>query len=136
MAPDTESKLINYLRSFNRKERYILIEDAIGTGTFRLDTGFRERLGNLLDLIVPGDVARFLGETTIPCDAFVAMDYHLDWLHVALYLADVPEPAQVIPKPEGFSATQIDVDLLVAFEVGETTPIGLLELISGDTSSR
>ena len=131
MAPDTESELINHLRSFNRKERYILLEDALGTGTFRLDTDFRERLGRLLDLIAPGDVARFLGATTIPSDAFVAMDYHLDWLQVALYVAGVPRPAQVIPKPEGFSATPIDADLLVAFEVGETTHIVLIEAKGG-----
>ena len=131
MAPETESELISHLRSFNRKERNILLEDALGAGTFHLDTGFRERLGSLLGLIAPGDAARFLGLTTIPGDAFVAMDYHLDWLHVALHLVGAAEPVQVIPKPGGFSATQIDVDLLVVFGVGETTHVVLIEAKSG-----
>ncbi len=108
------SDLIDHLRSFNRKERYILLENALGAGTFSLDEDFRERLGRELRLDVPGE-------------AFVAMDYHLDWLQVALYLSATPDPPRLIPQPEGFSATQIDVDLLVAFDESETTHVVLLE---------
>ncbi len=59
------SALIEHLRLFNRKERFILLRHTLGVSTFRLDKGFRERLGGKLGLSIPGD-------------AYVAMDYHLD----------------------------------------------------------
>ena len=115
------SHLITHLRSFNRKERFILLHEALGADTFCLDEDFRERLGDLLDL-------------TVPADAFVAMDYHLDWLQMALFLARTPDPPRCIPKEavlgEGqkdFNENQMDVDLLVAFEKGATTHLVLLE---------
>ncbi|MDE2668487.1 MAG: hypothetical protein OXI51_02405 [Chloroflexota bacterium] len=65
--------LIEHLESFNRKERFILLKEALGEGTFRLDAGFRDTLGAAVDV-------------TIPPNAFVAMDYHLDWIQMALHL--------------------------------------------------
>ena len=62
--------LIELLESFNRKERYFLIRQAVGG--FKLSDEFRRELGNATGL-------------AIPQDAFAAMDYHLDWLTAALH---------------------------------------------------
>ena len=106
--------LIDHLRSFNRKERFILLREALGEATFRLDEDFRRRLGGLLGV-------------SIPADAFVAMDYHFDWLQMALYLADNPSPAMPIPNDGLVRGNQEDTDLLVAFENGRTTHLVLVE---------
>ena len=115
------SELITRLRSLNRKERFILLSHALGGHTFTLDGDFRERLGVLIG--VP-----------IPRDAFVAMDYHLDWLQVALFLSRMPAPPQLIPQgavlgegQEDINSTQMDIDLLVAFDHGARTHLVLLE---------
>ncbi len=108
------SALIEHLRNFNRKERFILLREALGAETFTLDAGFRARLGETIS--VP-----------VPADAFVAMDYHLDWLQMALYLAATPSPPCPIPKRDLFEANQQDVDLLVAFDGREATHVVLLE---------
>ncbi len=113
------SDLIEHLRSFNRKERFILLCEALGSDT--LGDTFRERLGEAIGV-------------TVPADAFVAMDYHLDWLQMALYLARTPNPPSPIPKqdvlgegPAEFNANQMDVDLLVAFDEDAGTKLLLLE---------
>ena len=113
------SALIDHLRSFNRKERFILLSEALGRD--HLGEGFRRRLGQAIGVMVPAD-------------AFVAMDYHLDWLQMALYLADEPEPPPRIPKEDvlaegqdDYNTNQMDVDLLVAFDQGTTTHLALIE---------
>lgn len=108
------SALIEHLRSFNRKERFILLREALGKDTFTLDEGFRVRLGSALDL-------------SVPADAFVAMDYHLDWLQMALYLAATPSPPSPIPNSDLIKANQEDADLIVAFDREKTTHVVLLE---------
>ena len=113
------SDLIDHLRSFNRKERFILLREAFGRDT--LGDAFRRRLGDAIGVAVPDG-------------AFVAMDYHLDWLQMALYLARTPSPSHPIPKgdvlgsgQQGFNENQMDIDLLVAFDEGATTRLLLLE---------
>ena len=71
---------------------------------------------------------------TVPADAFVAMDYHLDWIQMALYLARTPDPPRPIPKEavlgdgqKNINENQMDVDLLVAFDEGATTHLVLVE---------
>ena len=115
------SDLIRYLRSFNRKERFSLLQEALGANTFCLDDDFRERLGGVVDL-------------SIPAESFVAMDYHLDWLQMALYLTRTPDRPRYIPKKavlgdgqKDINANQMDVDLLVAFDEDATTHLVLLE---------
>lgn len=108
------SELIEHLQDFNRKERFILLREALGEDTFTLDEGFRARLGETID--VP-----------IPADAFVAMDYHLDWLQMALYFSATPSPPSPIPNDDLFMANPQDVDLIVAFDNEETTHVVLLE---------
>ena len=113
--------LITHLRCFNRKERYILMREALGPRTFSLDAGFRRRLSAAIG-------------TPVPKDAFVAMDYHLDWLQMALFLARKASRPRYIPKgdvlaqgQETLNKNQMDIDLLVAFEKDATTYIVLLE---------
>ena len=107
------SQLIEHLRSFNRKERFILLREALGTDA--LGDDFRTRLGDLIG-------------TTVPADAFVAMDYHLDWLQMALYLAGTPSPPQPIPNDDELVVgNQEDADLIVAFEGDSTTHVVLVE---------
>ena len=107
------SQLIEHLRSFNRKERFILLREALGTDA--LGDDFRSRLGDLTG-------------ATVPADAFVAMDYHLDWLQMALYLAGTPSPPQPIPNDDELVVgNQQDADLIVAFEGDSTTHVVLVE---------
>ena len=130
--PDT----IGYLQLLNRKERFHLLREALGETTFRLDERFRTRLQFCLR-----DSPR--GAVSIPPDAFVAMDYHLDWIAMALRLAvDGPErdhhdwfPLDGIANDELVSGTQQDVDLLVAFPDGPTTHLVMIEA-KGDTHWR
>ena len=127
------SRVIDYLRRFNRKERFILLNHVLGQrgeDAFRLNRHFAGKLANTLGL-------------EIPADAFVAMDYHLDWIQMAIYLADndhrndIDNP-QIDPKGNVrklFQANQEDIDLLVAFEEksnDERSHIVLIEA-KGDT---
>ena len=106
------SELIEHLRSFNRKERFILLSDALGRE--RLGDSFRRRLGDCIGV-------------TVPTDAYVAMDYHLDWLQMALYLAEQPKPHERIPNDDLVAGNQEDADLLVAFDGESTTHLVLVE---------
>ena len=116
------SQVINYLERFNRKERFILLSDALGGErgeAFSLNRGFRETLANEIYVLVPKD-------------AFVAMDFHLDWLQMALYLADHDDSLPCVIPNEGnrlVSGNQEDIDLLIAFEDSGTreTHIVLVE---------
>ncbi len=106
------SDLLTHLRSFHRKERFILLTEALGT--HHLGEGLRARLGSAIGVAVPAD-------------AYVAMDYHLDWLQMALYLAGSPKPRQRIHNDGLFAGNQEDVDLLVAFDGDSTTHLVLVE---------
>lgn len=111
------SGLIALLRSFNRKERQILLGEVLrrdgGEEAFRLGAGFRARLG--------GEIG-----VTVPADAYVAMDYHLDWLGTALRLVAMSESG-LIPNDGWFEGNQEDIDLLVAFEIGDGAHLVLIE---------
>lgn len=112
------SDLIALLRSFHSKERQILLSEALrreeGEVVFSLDAGFRERLGCKIGVAVPAD-------------AYVAMDYHLDWLAMALHLAATPDPPERICNDGLFEANQQDVDLLVAFGDTDGAHLALIE---------
>ena len=116
------SEVIKHLKSFNRKERFILLHEVLGykRQTFRLGPGFREKLGERLRL-------------SVPRDSFVAMDYHLDWIQMALYLSDKTSPKDDVIYNDGIVVgNQRDVDLLVAFADDKTTHLVLVEA-KGDT---
>jgi len=99
--------LVENLKMLNRKERFFLIGEALGNRDFKLDSGFRGRLGRTLGL-------------TVPDDTFVAMDYHLNWLYAALMLTYRPQEGGCYPDPDVYvEENQEDVDLLVAWDLPE-----------------
>ena len=115
------SLLIENLIQFNRKERFHLLAGALGW----------QRTENKLDPQFSKKICEITG-LELPPKVFLAIDYHLDWLHAALVIAgegksssDVKwnpaKPAHfVFPRgPEGerqISRTQRDIDLLVAYD--------------------
>ena len=107
--------LIDYLRSFNRKERFVLVGLALGNPQFRLAATFRGCIREALGLDVPEA-------------AFVAMDYHLDWLYASLHLHRHGGGPGPHPNADRLvRAQQEDVDLLIAFEDRGVGRIVLLE---------
>ena len=101
--------LIKILKSFNRKERPFLLSRVTGQRSddgepkFELCEEFRKELIDKLDLKVRLEDME---------DAFVAMDYHLNWIHASLALARGVQNVTrdlVEQSPE-------DIDLLVAFQ--------------------
>lgn len=116
--------VIHYLKAFNRKERFWLLHEVLGfeDQSFQLDSTFRGRL-----------IEHF--GTHIPKNAYVAMDYHLDWIQMALWLTENGDTKEVIPnkKKALIYANQQDVDLLIAFKDGSTTQLILIEA-KADTS--
>ena len=114
------TNLIRYLKKFNRKERYWLLHNALGDQDkrpFTLSDKFRKELKRELGLKV-----------SVPKRAFVAMDYHFDWLTMALLLGKRPDMengpisrSEVTSKineevAKKVNKNQEDIDLLVAFE--------------------
>lgn len=108
--------LVSYLESFNRKERFFLVGAALGNPSFRLCDEFRGALERGFDV-------------AIPPDAFVAMDYHLDWLYGALVSwMSRAEAKTIYPNGDGLiEANQEDADLIVAYDTDDGTYILLLE---------
>lgn len=108
--------LMQHLESFNRKERFFLIGDALGNPDFQLSTDFRSRLSAAFGIQPPSS-------------AFVAMDYHLDWIHASLFLTlpGIDEEAIHLNTETVASGNQEDVDLFVAFEEGDITHLLLVE---------
>ena len=103
------SLLIQYLRCFDRKERFAVLREALGfdAETPCLAEDFRRALSGCIGVCVPQR-------------AFLATDYHLDWIELALHRTRHPEigAGHVFsnPAPERINENQQDVDLLVAFE--------------------
>ena len=103
------SQIIEHLRSLDRKERFAVLREALGFDREApcLDDEFRTNLSSSICVDVPKQV-------------FLAMDYHLDWIQLALHLDANPGtvPGCPFPKPEfgDINRDQEDVDLLVAFE--------------------
>ena len=130
------SDTIDYLRLLNRKERFYLLREALGESTFRLADRFRTELASCLS-------ASLNGAVSIPHQAFVAMDFHLDWIAIAFHLATQgPQsarryefPIDGISNDGRFLGTQQDVDLLIAFRDGATLHLVMIEA-KGDTDWR
>jgi hypothetical protein len=99
------NEFLTNLKKFNRKERFFLVGEALGNPDFKLSANFVGKIQKSL----PG-----LSQP-IPADAFVAMDYHLDWIYASLFLCVNP-PARFYSRDQKLiTANQEDVDLLVAF---------------------
>lgn len=107
--------LLEILESFNRKERFFLVGDALGNKQFALCEDFRRNLGDAVGL----EIAK---------DAFVAMDYHLDWLSVSLLLTHTDSDWDgVFENKNIVEANQEDADFLVAFGANESHHLIMLE---------
>jgi hypothetical protein len=117
--------VIEYLERFNRKERFLLVGWALGNEKFLLGEKFREDLGRELGV-------------SIPRTAFVAMDYHLDWLYASLVLGteggelESHENPRTVVRRKGektrvIGATQEDIDLIIAYKDGDDCHIVILE---------
>ena len=76
--------LMEHLESFNRKERFFLVGNALGNPDFHLSTDFQTKLNTAFGIQPPNS-------------AFVAMDYHLDWLHAGPFLA-LPAPPSCMTR--------------------------------------
>ena len=102
--------LIAILESFNRKERFFLVAQALGNPKFTLSREFRLQLGEAVGLAKQG--------IEIPPCAFAAMDYHLNWVHASLVLAHCTDDQgkKDLLGNGGIVNSQQDVDLLVAFK--------------------
>lgn len=109
--------LIDILESFNRKERFFLVGEALGNPDFVLSSGFREKLAKAICL------------DEVPAGAFAWMDYHLDWLHASLVLSrNIQEEVFDFPNTgDAIKGTQEDIDLLVAFRQGDQYHLILVE---------
>ncbi|MDX7826465.1 hypothetical protein SJR89_05050 [Aeromonas caviae] len=118
------NKLIENLKSFNRKERFYLVGQMLGNPEFRMDDKQLDKISELIGI-------------KIPREYFAAMDYHLDWIYASLFLtqndADKAFERNFIEK-DGIkidyqiSGTQEDVDFLLAFVDHEyTTHIVMIE---------
>ena len=118
--------MMEALRAFNRKERYHVLREAVIGGPMTLTRAFREKLKSVLDW-----------KADIPEDAFVAMDYHLDWISAAYHMGakgiSVTESdSKFKNRPNSKSAPVItgnieDVDLLVAYPEGDRVVLICIE---------
>jgi len=113
-------KIIEYLKSFNRKERFHLVGQLLGNSEFNLDPNLLRKILDLLEL-----------ET--PTYYFSAMDYHLDWIYASLELAHNHGDEPKLRDYSCISATQEDIDFLLAFlDDSGNTHIVMIEA-KGDT---
>jgi len=117
------NKLIENLKSFNRKERFYLVGQMLGNPEFRMDDKQLDKISALIGI-------------KIPREYFSAMDYHLDWIYTSLFLTqehdERPFPRNFIDNNKKvdlqISGTQEDVDFLLAFVDHEnTTHIVMIE---------
>jgi len=109
-----ETDLISLLKSFNRKERFFLIGQALGNKDFRIADVFRDAISKKINL-------------DIPSDAFAAMDYHLDWIYASLYCNEKGTTEFITDNPLGLNANQEDVDFIIAFKKDEIYHLVLIE---------
>ena len=109
------NRFITSLKSFNRKERFFLVGWALGNRGFRLEPVFTRQLSSELALDVPSD-------------AFVAMDYHLDWIYASAFLS-VTDGAEAVHSNRDrlISGNQEDIDLVVAFDDGNPAHLIMVE---------
>lgn len=106
--------LIKVLKSFNRKERFFLVGQALGNKDFRISEEFRKIITSKINVEVPPD-------------AFAAMDYHLDWIYASLYCVEKGTNEFIADNPLGLNANQEDVDFIIAFKKDEIYNLVLIE---------
>lgn len=124
--------LLDWLWAFNRKERYYLLSQALGG--FSLAPQFAAELGKAAGI-------------SIPPNALVYMDYHLDWVYAALQVSDSPttvthteyaespdfaQPGKDL-HPVFVNHDMEDIDLLVTFQQGDLQHLIFVEA-KGETA--
>lgn len=116
--------LLELIKRFNRKERFILFEQAMaGTGGVELSQAYRAELVQALpDVIVPPEVP------------LVLTDYHLNWLYAALELhagtwtGRNRPPGKPAPRDrQALERNQEDIDLLLGWKAGDDYHLVLIE---------
>ena len=107
---------IDSLESFNRKERFFLVGWALGNRSFRASRSFLRSISTLLGI-------------QIPSDAFVAMDYHLDWLYASAFLSSAKDGGTDVHSNRSglIAGNQEDVDLLIAYRRGRVNHVVMIE---------
>lgn len=130
-----DEPLLTVLERFNRKERFILLEQATADqGHIAMSPSFLKKLSVALgDIEIP------------PNPEFVAMDFHLNWLYAALELTHgewvspgaglkaaqdvprLPNPAEPPTHRHAIERNQEDVDLIVGWVTGDTCHLALVE---------
>ena len=107
------SNLLKLLRGFERKERFAVLTEAIGFNPDKipLDDRFHRELEDCVGRKVPSSV-------------FLAMDYHLDWIEIALHLHQhriTPSAKSMISygRAREINRNQEDIDLLIAFDCAD-----------------
>lgn len=107
------NKLIQRLKDFNAKERYLLVRRVLGIPELALAPEFREDLVNV-GITIPEEA-----------ETYWAMDYHLDWLYAALH--PDPDGKPKCNTAKNIKANQEDVDFLIVYEAEGITHIVLFE---------
>jgi len=113
------TSLLDAIQSFNRRERHILVGWVLDRHTFPLGHEFRDALSAVLRSV------------SVPADAYVAMDYTLNWLTAALMWSSgemvQDKPSELVGAHGIDLGDNSDVDLIVAFARGVKTHVVLLE---------
>ena len=118
------ANLIELLASFNTKERFYLMRQVLNGQS-------ADNLGFIMSESFRQQMEQFV-KFEIPPDAFMAMDYHLDWIHASLFLAG-KDLEQAVFRNIDDQGNQIilgspqDVDLLIAFRRHDTDYLILIE---------
>ena len=104
--------LIEKLRFLDRKERFAVLREVLGfhPQAPTLDCDFRRKLTKCIG-------------AKVPKTCFLAMDYHLDWIELAIHWAKNPsiQPGCHFRPDFAIKGNQEDIDVLVAFrELGAT----------------
>ena len=100
----SSTPFIENLKLFNRKERFHLIGCALGNPLFTLSTDFMDKISKM-----------FSNEFVIPDTAFVAMDYHLDWIYASLFLASGKrQVGQMVGKNKSITILKRDETIIKA----------------------
>lgn len=110
--------LIEILESFNRKERFFLLAQALndkqGNPKLYLSEEFRKKLSEEIKIDIPSERGEGL---------FVGIDYHLDWIAAAIAYWEGARLRTKIPNQQRtgsckdfvIEGNQRDVDLFLAF---------------------
>jgi hypothetical protein len=120
------SRMIESLTLLNSKERFFLVGYALGNCAFDPSLELR------------GDISRVLG-LSLPKTVFATMDYHLDWVFAAAKLSCEGGTSCIYEIEEGcITATQEDIDFLIAYDEGDVCHVLLLEAkgVTGWTNSQ